>query len=350
MRFLGVPSGCALLALCVLGACGRGKNERATLQQERVLQADKAHVAEHAKELFTRYEEAAAKASAELPDSPARSDYETEARVWLLAAIAEGERVRLSEQRLLVERATYHLEAEALESEREAFALVAVANHQAARELSRQEEELVLARAALAPKKRIKLALPEVKEAAGSLCERTALVLLALENYGVPRARAAAVEAKLEQARALLVKNADEALKLADESLFSALSLLSEVRRSERPVDDVAKAALAEAVLRSGAAIGRNERGLSALLRDAYANRGLTPRAERVVMHLCAVVHGFPQGPVQVEVMGRSSELADDRVKSLSAQLAKAGCVGSRFRVDAVVSPAEELEVTWLGY
>ncbi len=340
----------ALPLLVGLGACAHAGG-RDALARERLSRADAVDATHAAPELFSRYREASVLASTQGLGASARSDYETEAGLWLEAAVAEAERVQLSQERLELEREITTLEAAALEHERARAALAEQAEHRAARELARAEEELVLSRAALAPQKRVKLATPEVEEAAAALSARASLVVLALAAYGVPEARYAGITAKLGKARAALKKAPDEALKQADEALFLALALLSEVRVSTgQSVDELAKAALAEAITHAGARLARNDRGLSAILEHAYAGAALTSRAEQVLGRLCRVALGADEGPVQLDVMAKTQASAEARAKLLRTQLAKSGCAGARFRVEASVSPAEELEVTWLAY
>ncbi len=341
-------SGCLLCLWLV--ACSHAPN-RETLRREQVSHADEVHAGKFAPELFSRYQEATRLAVAEKPSSDAKADYETEARLWLEAAVAEAERVQASDARLALERETTTFEAAALDNERARVLLAEQAEHQAARELLRQEEELVLSRAALAPQKRVKLAPPEVEEAAEALMMRASLVLLALRAYELPEARLSGVTAKLAGARASLKSAPDDVLRQADVALFTALALLSEVRASqESAVNELAKASLAEAVQQSNAKLARNDRGLSAVVVQAYAQQELTVRAERILERLCAIAIGAPDGPVQLDVQGRTLASAEARAKRVRGKLAKSGCAGSRFQTEAVVSQAEELEVTWLAY
>ena len=56
---------------------------------------------------------------------------------------------------------------------------------------------------------------------------------------------------------------------------------------------------------------------------NAYLNQGLTVRAERVLERLCAVATGAKEGPVQLDVQGRSLGNAEARAKQSARQTSK---------------------------
>ena len=96
--------------------------------------------------------------------------------------------MHVSEERLELERETTAFEASALDNERARAALAEQVEHQAARELARQEEELALLRERRSPRKSaLNLPSSEVEEAAEALGTRAALVVFALRAYGIPR-------------------------------------------------------------------------------------------------------------------------------------------------------------------
>lgn len=342
------------LALSLLLGCGGAASEAAGLRQLRLARASHEDVVKNAPDLFQRFEAAQQQVIAAKPESPERRDHESEARLWLEAAIAESERVNLAASRLAIEQETAQLEALALEHDRVRENLAAQAELEAARQIVRHEEELALSRAALAPQHRIKLGQAEVEQAAQAVIARATLVQLALASYELSQAQLAPLEAKLSRARAALSKSPDEALNLADQSLYASLALLGSMRGSEGVASEVERASLAEALTQSGASFSRNNRGLAVVLEKPFVGVRLQPGAQRLLSHLCSLTQGHPRGPVQLSLSSTPLSLADSRVGALREQLARFGCEGPRYQVaridGAAAVSSDQLELTWLAY
>jgi len=340
------------LGLLALAACAGQVSEGEVVRRLELGRAQHQDAATRAPELFERYEAAQKRALSARPDTAERADRESEARAWLEAALADAERQRLSEARLQVERETAQLEASVLEEERARDALARRAEHEAARAIAEREEQLALARAALQPQHRIKLSREEIDAATQALIARASLVLVAAQAYGVTDAQRAPVEAKLSRARSLAAKSPDEAFAAADDSLFGALALLGKLRTGEAAAaSDDERAALAESVIQSGAALTRNDRGLAALIDRAFAGSKLTAGSVRVLSHLCSLAQAYPRGPVQLALAHHPAALAESRGNALREQLGQLGCAGPRYQVVAAASgSAEQLELTWLAY
>lgn len=341
------------LVLCLLSACGGAASEAAGLRQLRLARASHEGAAKNAPDLFQRFEAAQKKAISAGSESPERRDHESEARLWLEAAIAESERVNLAASRLGVEQETAELEAVALEYDRARESLATQIELVSAREIVRREEELALSRAALAPRQRVKLQRSEVEQAAQSVLSRATLVQLALSSYALPQAQLAPLEAKLARARAALLKSPDEALVLADQSLYAGLAALGGLRGSEGLASETERASLSEALVQSGAQVARNDRGLAALLSKPFTGVHLLPASQRLLTHLCSLAQGHPRGPVQITLSSRPASLAESRVHALREQLPRLGCEGARFqtaRVEPSSTSSDQLEITWLAY
>ncbi len=347
-----------LLLSLLLGACGGVDAQALALKKARLARAEHQDAQSRAPHLFGRFEEAQQKAIEHASEVAARRDYESEARLWLEAAITEAERLRLTEARLELEREIAGLEAQALEDDRARGELAERATQAAAREVVRRQSELALSRAALASKQRIKLGRAEVEEAARALIGRAALVQLALVSWGAPAAQRAPLEAKLARARAALASAPDEALAFADDTLFASLGLLASLRAGEQAGSESERAALMEGLTQSGARVTRNDRGLAVLLSKPFAGARLQPGPARLLSRLCALSRGYPRGPIQLAVTASPAGLAEARAQALRAQLPRLGCAGARFGVEvaalaraaAASAPDDQIELTWLAY
>lgn len=333
-----------------LSACTSPAAQRLQLERARLERAEQQRAAERAPALWQRFEQTRGEAEAAAPGTPERADYETEARLWLEAAIAEAERAALSEARLEMERETAQLEAQVLEEERARSELALEAEREAARELARTQAALALARSEKATKNRVRLSRTEVEAAALALITRAELVHQALAAWGVDGAQRAALEARITRARNALANAPDEALREGDQALFAGLSLLGSLRGGAGEPSEAERAALAEALEQAGAKVQRNERGLGALVPGALRGSGLGPSAPRVLSRVCALTRGHPHGPVQAVVPGANQAQAQARERAVREQLGKAGCAEGRVQVERRVSGEDALEITWLAY
>jgi hypothetical protein len=311
------------LGLVTLMACSMlHEQARLRFSEERLARAKELGAETRAPLPFQRYLAARGKAEAAAPASAAQSDYMSEARLWLEVAVAQAETASLSEQRLVLERDNVRLDAALLaqaaaerarDDERELAAAAAIAREEAAR---------ALARAGEAKTQRVPLAAAEVGRAARALVQRAELILLALPSQ-TDAAALAALNARIGEARALLGKAPDQALKLADQTLFEGLALAGTLRVGEASASAASKASLAEALTLLGAELGRNERGLVANLGASLSGPSTAPKLER----LCSVISAYPLGSVEVQLPGRATE------PELLRTLTQHGCSAARLRV-----------------
>ena len=338
------------LALLVLlaGSCGSARRSRFALDAARLTRARELGAAQRAPDLFARAEEARRAAEHAPEGSPARSDYASEARLWLEAAIAEAARLELSEKRLVSERALLQAEQELTRAERER----AEATRQVEAKLAaREEARKALERASLAPKLRPKLSRAEVSKACEALLARATLVRAALGTFSLDAAKLAPLDAELAQVQATLARDPDAALDRAQAALQHTLALLGSLRGMSAGPTPAEAQALSEALRDAGLTITRGDRGLAGVLPGAFAERTLKPAARAVVARVCAIARTFPHGAVRVAVAAKNASLSGARSHELQAELGRAGCDPARVAVDAVTASADDdLEFAWLAY
>ena len=260
------------LAICLLlgaGACSL-LHQRAVveLSEERLAQARALGAETRAPVAFQRFGAARHNAERARPDSAERSDYTSEARLWLEVALAQAERTRLSEQRLALEQESARLDTELLTLEQARLEQEARRELSAAAEIARLEAERALARATAAPAQRVRLAPKELEQAARSLLTRAELIDLALPAAPDSAARSE-LRQLIDEARTLLPRTPERALALADRALFRALELLGALRAGAPEPSPESKASLLEALTLMGAKVSRTELGLSASLGGA---------------------------------------------------------------------------------
>ena len=341
------------LALLVLlaGSCGSARRSRFALDAARLTRARELGAAQRAPDLFARAEEARRAAEHAPEGSPARSDYASEARLWLEAAIAEAARLELSEKRLVSERALLQAEQELTRAERERAEATRQVEAKLAAELAREEARKALERASLAPKLRPKLSRAEVSKACEALLARATLVRAALGTFSLDAAKLAPLDAELAQVQATLARDPDAALDRAQAALQHTLALLGSLRGKSAGPTPAEAQALSEALRDAGLTITRGDRGLAGVLPGAFAERTLKPAARAVVARVCAIARTFPHGAVRVAVAAKNASLSGARSHELQAELGRAGCDPARVAVDAVTASADDdLEFAWLAY
>src|ERR1700712_241891 len=223
-------AGLLLLTLSLPACAVSSQQARSAVDKSRITYAHKLAAERRAPLAYQRFEQANKAANKSPAESVARGDYQAEARLWLETAIADTERERLSERRLNEERELTALDATlgALERERESWAREA--ELRAARALASNEAHKALARAAERPSLRVKMPREDVKLAAEGLLARSEILALTLESLGKGAAGLPRLRAKQHEVEALLVKDPEAALTRADQTLFYALSLFSELR------------------------------------------------------------------------------------------------------------------------
>lgn len=323
------------LLVCLLGSCASSRQTALSeLSQARLARAQQLQVEKLAPQSFQRFRSASQLLQAAKPDSPERADRASEARLWLEAAISEAEQLALSRDRLELERAAALSDERYLASEQQRLLVEQALERSAAGAIARLEAERSLARAALLPAQRIKLAPVEVARAATALLTRAELVLLSAGEEPAQREAREQVSGALKEARAALARTPDRALELADRALFAALALLAPRRAAQAAVSDEQKASLVEALQLAGATVQREDRGLKASLPKGRP-------AERVLARLCSVALAYPRGQVQLAHGAGGT--------ALGAQFSQQGCQGERFSV-AKGGAAEPLSLTFFAY
>jgi hypothetical protein len=329
------------LALCLLlgaSACSllheRGVVE---LSEERLAQARALGAETRAPVAFQRFGTARQHAERARPDSAERSDYTSEARLWLEVALAQAERARLSEQRLALEQESARLDTQLLALEQARLEQEDRRELSAAAEIARLEAERALARATAAPAQRVRLAPKELEQAARSLLTRAELIDLALPPAPDSAARRE-LRQLIDEARTLLLRTPERALALADRALFRALELLGALRAGTPEPSPESKASLLEALRLLGAKVSRTELGLSASLGGAGAE---SPRG---LERLCSLVGAYPAGAVQLTLpRGRAAAAATPQAAL------PGGC--SADRVTARHDPSSKgLDVVFMAY
>ncbi|HEX6242097.1 MAG TPA: hypothetical protein VFZ61_14405 [Polyangiales bacterium] len=301
MRALGL-----LAVLLGVGACSL-LHERSVvkLSEERLARARELGAETRAPLAYQRFQAARQNAESTRGDPAARSDYASEARLWLEAAVAQAERARFSEQRLVLEQECARLDAELLTLERAREERDDQRELAAAAAVAQLEAERALARAADAPAQRVRLSAAETREAARALLQRAELVELALPAEADAGGRNE-LAAALKEARAQLAKAPDRALLAADRALFRALALLAPLRASDPQPSSQSKASLLEALTLLGTKPVRTELGLSATFAGPDAH------APRTLERLCSVVGAYPAGSVQLALPARAAAAAKE--------------------------------------
>lgn len=323
------------LLLGLLGSCATSRQQSlAELSQERLLHADKLHADKLAPVAYGHFRAASQQALSHKVDSPERADRATEARLWLEAAIGEAEQLALSRARLEIEREIARADQAFLATEQERLAAEQAVELRAAGDIARAEAERSLARAALLPGQRIKLAPDEVARAASALLARAELLRLALPELPEQRAEREKLELVIKQARSMLTKSPEQALGLADRALFSALALFGPLRSGAVTAEQ--KASLAEALRLSGATVTRSEAGLTARYPRAV---GGTPA--RSLPRLCSIARAYPEGRVQLAHAPGTAPL--------QPLLAKEGCPAERFELTRATG-GDTLSLTFFAY
>jgi hypothetical protein len=340
----------ALVLGLLASGCSSGRRSRFALDAARLTRARELAAEQRAPELFAHAEAARSAADKAPEGSPARSDYASEARLWLEAAIAESARVELSEKRLASERELVAAETELTRVERERSEVTREVEAKLAANIASEEAQRALERASLATKLRPKLSPAEVSEAAEALLARAALVQAALSTLALDAAKQAALSAEREAARALLAKDPDAALDKARAALDHTLVLLGALRKKEAKPSAAEAGALAEALHEAGLSVTRGDRGLAGVLPAAFVERTLKPAARAGLVRVCALAKAFPHGGVRAAVSSKSSALARVRKNEVQSELRRAGCDPGRVGVDAVSMSGDDVEISWLAY
>lgn len=338
------------LALLLLSGCALAQRHARDAVDETRLAEARAVDAEHRAPVpFANYRAAQQKARALKPETPARDDYEAEARLWLETAIAIGERERMAELRLAEEKAQLEIDAELLPLLELRAELGRRSELLAAREIARGEAERSLARAAQRSDLRVRMPREEQRQTAEALLNRAALIALTLETVRPGSLGLNKLRAQLLQTEALAAKEPELALTRADQTLFFALSLMAELRGDDPPSDDE-KATLAEELSLIGAKVSRGDQGLSGKFERALTGAGLGAESTRMLERLCALTHSHIKGPVRLSPHATSAAQGESRARALRAGFQHAGCSGARFAVVATASDDDALEVDFVAY
>lgn len=339
-----------LVVLCALGCGPAGPRTRSALDAARLELAQRLNVAERAPDLWLPAQRALASANRAGDDEAARSEYETQARLWLEAAITECARADLQAERLVVERAIEESYRAASRDSKLASELSDAAAWRRSARAVRDEAEAALERAATVPARRPKLEPADERRAAEALLERAHLVALAAEALGADASALSKLRESVDGARAALARKPAQALELADGALSSALALAGDRARGDGPTD-AEKASLAESIETAGASLARDDRGLLAVIDGALAASGtLSFSGRRKLGRLCALAQGHPHGPVRLTVTARTDASARRAQASLTRELDKLGCAGTRFGVDGRLGSETGLELVFARY
>ncbi len=334
----------ALIAAFSLLACAAlARREKVKLGEERKSRARELDAAHVAAESYRHFEQALARAEALPADGPEREDHASEARLWLEAAISEAETAALARERLSLEREAVRHDEAYLAAERARLLLESERERALAADIAREEMQRALARAAQKPNQRARLSADETRRAAQALLQRAELIALALSPSVQAEARAALL-AQIEEARGLLAKSADEALRRGDQALLAGLALVGKTRRAEAAPSVAQKASLAEALALLGASVVRGERGLTATLSDKAVEARGSAREQgknQTLARLCGVARDYPAGDVQV-IFARAK-------KGAQSPLSAHGCEGARFLREERANEAQ-LSFTFLAY
>lgn len=322
------------LLVTLLGCSLLHEQARLRFSEERLARAKELRAEARAPIAFQRYAAARRKAEDAAAESAAQSDYVSEARLWLEVAVAQAETASLSEERLVLERENARLDAALLEQTAARRAREDERELEAAAAIAREEATRALARASEAKTQRVPLNAAEVGHAARALLQRAELIALALPS-ATDASALAALNARIEEARALLAKAPDQALKLADRALFQGLALAGTLRAGEAAASAESKASLSEALSLLGATLGRSERGLSAQLSGPAATK---------LERLCSVVTAYPLGSVEVQLPGRAGEA--EVLRTLTQQ----GCDAARLRVVKNSAASRATSVVFTAY
>lgn len=341
----------ALGFVLLCGACSHAPRTRTELDAARLAHAKALHVKERAPELFQKVTEAEAAAKAAGDDEATRADQLAIARLWLEAAIAECERADSAGARLVIEREIEGVQAQTQRDQASAHALDLELERRAAAQIAAQEIKRALERAALTQGQRPKLDKATETGAARALWTRAQLVIEAARALGASGQDLEEAQKLGDAARAALPSKPDVALDLADRALSRAWIALGPVRAIDGAVSDGEKQALREELDVQGAALSRDDRGLSASLSDMFTPQDrLSASAPRKLARLCALSSAHPKGARRFSVSAASEAAAARRREQLSAALQAAGCDGERMGIDARVQAGSALELTFFAY
>jgi hypothetical protein len=327
------------VCLSLLACAALARREKVKLAEDRQSRARELDAARVAAEPYRRFTQARQSAEALAVDAPEREEYVSEARLWLETAITEAETAALARERLALERTTLRHDEAYLAAERERLTIEDERERALAAQIAREEMTRALTRAASVPALRVKLSADETRRAAQALLTRAELIALAVNPAREPEARSALLS-QLEKARALLPKAPEEALTLADQALLSGLALAGKGRDPGTPTTAAQKAALAEALGLTGAAVTRAEHGLVAALKAK--SKGTS------IARLCGLARDYPAGDVQVVL---NSARAENKGAG-SESLAQSGCVGARFLIErrAAAQDSAHISFTFVAY
>jgi hypothetical protein len=341
----------ALLLCLVLLGCGPAvPRTRGAFDAERLARA-RALGAEQRAPLLYEAAERALSDAAELTYPSARAELETEARLWLEAAITECERSDLNAERLVLERQIEESYRAAIRDTEAARALAEQTAVRATARAVREEAQRALERAATIPARRPKLAPADERRAAEALVERARLVLAAARAMGATPEVVQEAEVVLQRAQGLLEKAPDRALAQADAALSVALATLADVRKRSAAPSAAERRALAEEGVTAGALLSRDDRGLLLSIEGALDARGqLSFSGRRQLSRLCALAVAHPHGPVRLTLAAASDVRGRAAQASLARELPRLGCKGERFAVDVRSGARDGLELSFTAY
>lgn len=361
----------AILAGVALAGCGGGGMRSAlALRAEldaRGLGAARTAAPDLVAEAGSALDEAAAAERA--GDAIAAADHRARASLLAETAFAEAERLELDEARREEERAVIAAEDELVALDASSSTARDEAARLASARAAREELRRALARAAdeeASRRRSRRLSLDDARELrvlGAALRDRARLLLAAAAALGASdeaRGAATALLAESEGEESDLVR----ALTLADEAHDAARTALGAARRARGGATPEAARSLAEAAEADGFLAVALERGMAIELEGLFASgsTSLTAAARARLERLAALLSGYPDGPIRVEIdvaTGGDSVLRTVRARgdAVVAALVAAGVAAERLsRAEAPVltaasaEPADRARVILVAY
>ena len=350
-------------ALMLIAACGGTPSSSSLDELFEATVADDAR--QRAPDLYAAAVRARADSDAalEADDVPAAADHATRARLLLLAAEAEADRLVLEEHRLTLVRRTRRADEAvardtrarlALETEMTRLRSAQVAGEEAARVFTQAEvDEERRFRGQAEQRDRVQL------QAAAAVATRSRLLLAAAMALGASDADAAGTSRAI--AAVASARDGNRAMLIADRALRAAIELLGTARsRHPGPTTDEI-AALHAGALSAGFAAEQLDRGVVIGLRSAFTGRGprLSADVRDDLERLADLIKAHPHGPVQVHGYGggdgaTAERLAIERVEQAVAYLRAQGIGADRLQpMPLTAEPptnGDRLEVVFVSY
>lgn len=313
--------------------------------------------AERAPDLYLMAEEAqkdADDAQARGQDKAA-ADHRTRARLLLAAAIAEGERLALEEERMRLETNARDLEKQVARKEAARLEQARAKGRAQAAVVARAQVRRALAQAEEDETRRARAKGNETerlhRQAEPVLRERALLLVAAAAALG---GEPKAAERLREELLSSPPSDPTDAMRRADALYAEALGLLGRARAARGAVSAEERHSLREAADELGFHSNQLDRGVGI---DLEAFVGRNEPAPAKIERLTTLLRAHPHGPVRLELFGPRKEASalEARARSIQKALIDSGIDEGRLQIEIrSTHPKESIRrgglAIWLAY